>query len=243
MRHKFYLYICAVFVLLASSCDGDDPYEDVIYQQWVTAYLNADKYAFVPDDGVRLTPTREWQQFFPQRDSARVLLGYGILEQPGAKQWNILLVNAQEILTKNMVRYNVADTAAIGSNAIQIRQAFVSGNYLTIEYGMWFDNKSHLLNLVEMPRKTEDGAVQLEFKHNSYGDGLLNWGVGYVAFYIQGLQEKDKPVIDIELSYVDYLGITRTLDLVYDQRVPSSQSTPSVKAVDVNKQSYIPIAN
>ncbi len=243
MRHKFYLYICAVFVLLGSSCSSDDDFEDAIYQQWVTAYLNADKYAFVTDDGVRLTPTREWQQFFPQRDSARVLLGYGILDQPGPKQWNILLVNAQEILTKNMIRYNAADTAAVGSNAIQIRQAFVSGNYLTIEYGMWFDNKAHLLNLVEMPKKTPDGAIHLEFKHNSCGDGLLNWGVGYVAFNIQDLQEKDRPAIDIELSYVDYIGITRTLDLVYDQRVPSSQSTPTVKALDVNNQNYIPIAN
>lgn len=206
---KFYLatvILTALAMFMLQSCLEDNsnsyPYNgsnaNTLFTIGTLKIIDGRDYCFSLDDGSKMYPSdttnihdyelvdgqRVFIQFLPLKESK---LGY---------EYNVKLIQLENILTKDIIPLTEETADSIGNDRINVTELWVTGKYLNIEHQFFHSENPqirHMLNMVinetaEAP-ETEDGYLNLEFRHNAYHDEQRKAGWGIVSFKLEGIEK------------------------------------------------------
>ncbi|MFV0365370.1 MAG: hypothetical protein ACK5JS_02560 [Mangrovibacterium sp.] len=187
--------------LTVSSCNNDDDgYSLDDYVITAATYHQLDgAYYLVNDNGETLWPAASDFMYSSFEDGDRVTVNYTVLgEDPDGYYDYYVSVNGMELmLTKDMVIFDETTTQeqrdTIGSDPIEINNAWIAGDYLTLVFEMPLSYTTHLVNVVDdlALDKTDTGATILELTHNDFdapSTGYFGWGIA--SFNISDLKNQ-----------------------------------------------------
>ena len=149
----------------------------------------------------------------------RVMASCDVLEAVSGKQneYNVRLNDFSGAICKAPVPLHAADAANVGTDGININQAWISGGYLNlyVSYALYqgATKDKHVINLVHDNIRSNSDTLYFEMHHNAHGDSPENtdislydfiFGGRYASFPISDILGTGKPVIHIEWDW--YIG-------------------------------------
>lgn len=216
-----FLFLALIFIPSLQSCLDDD---DKYYLALATFRVAEDEHPyFVLDDGETMYPNN--RLFKKIEDGQRVYVHFDILkEEVEGYDYHIEIRGIVEVLTKDVIVMTDETSNNIGDDPINITGAWFGDGYLNVEFvfmGTSSPEERHMVNLVHNnttganDENTEEGFINLEFRHNAYEDQPLERLRGIVAFKGPFGDEEDKGLIIRYNSIYDgvkYLKINFTSD-------------------------------
>ncbi|WP_291529589.1 NigD-like protein [Bacteroides sp. UBA939] len=194
---KLKLYLAAFTLICLTipalqSCMNDDNSNLRSYLTIGTLnIIEGREYYFDLDDGDKMYPGDTTHVHnYTLIDGQRAFIHFFPLEEdiPGY-EYNAQIVEIENILTKPIIPLTTATADSIGNDRINVINLWITNNFLNIEYQFFHSNnedKKHMLNLVinETPDapSSEPDYINLEFRHNSYGDVQRKLFQGVVSF-------------------------------------------------------------
>lgn len=224
MKMKKIFLLLLLPALAFISCSDDDDYSLDKYWIGLATVENPDNepYFYLRMDNNELMWVAANAYFnYRPRTGQRILADYTILnDQPESSGYDhdIRLNDAYNILTKGIVTINTSQQDSIGNNSIDVRDIWVGGDFLNIEFHYLGNNQRHMLNLVNDTAKIyTDGKTHLEFRHNAFNDAQ-NYAVrGLVSFDLRSL--RNVPLVNNGIELVIHAlerdGQTHTYELTY----------------------------
>lgn len=134
---------------------------------------------------------------FKIEDGDRVYAEFVFLDKSSVQEGTEIKVGyIYKVLTKDVKHLTAENQYEIGDDNIDVTNIWQSGEYLNLLYSFYTDSKTvHYLNMVTVdnPKKTEDGYLYLEFRHNANYDfnqvnGLYN---GLVSFDVDDITKEN----------------------------------------------------
>lgn len=184
MKKVILISITLIGILSFQSCNDPD-YELNEYSiDYALIIPSGDAFYFITDDGLKLFPESTYIPWYYPDDTARVLVNYTLLNasENTAYDYNIFLNDVFEILTKNIIFINPENTDSIGNDQIYLHDAWIQENYFNVDFSFAGGYTEHMVNLVVIEDSITNQPLNLEFKHNAFGDPGEAWLNGIVAF-------------------------------------------------------------
>ncbi|KAA6320777.1 hypothetical protein EZS27_029492 [termite gut metagenome] len=170
-------------------------------------------YYFGLDDGDTMYPVdKSHVPNYKAKDEQRAFVYFDLTEKEvEGYDYNIRVFGIEDILTKNIIPLTEETADSIGDDKINVVSIRLTKEYLTIQFqflGTNNPNKLHMLNLVQNLTIEEDGEyLNLEFRHNAYGDAPLQLGENYVSFKLDDTLIAEKKGVNVRVNTI-YDGIT-----------------------------------
>lgn len=235
-------------VSLMISCDKDDGYS--LNEYWLTTgtVMKTSDYYYVLTDGDKsLWPSASNVDPELLEDSARVLVNYTILgdaESGDMYDFYVKVNSLQNILTKPVFHFN-AETSqevkdSIGNDPIYINNAWITDDYLTVEFEFGGGYAVHYINLVHDTEnaETEKGEIIVELMHNKNGDeyNYKQWGLA--SFELSKLQKEGADSVNILVRSITSSGeynYNEVINYDYSQSEESVNNYKSLKLETMSK--------
>ncbi|MDR0894945.1 MAG: NigD-like protein [Prevotellaceae bacterium] len=167
------------------------------YLAMCTLKLLAERdYYFALDNGDKMYPGDTTLILnYPLVDGQRTIVRFLPLtaNKPGYK-YNVKVIQIENIQSNDIIRLTEENADSIGNDRINVDRAWLSGNYLNIEY-LFYQSKSpqqpHRLNMVVSPATTAADAnyLNLEFRHNACQDEEVVKNVGLISFRLDSVAD------------------------------------------------------
>lgn len=214
-RWLLFLLLPAWMLISFASCSDDDGYS--LNKFWVSFGTvdnpeNNPVFYIDVDNGNRLWVGATPNYNYRPKTGQRILANYTILNdkpQGSGYDHDVVLNRAYNVLTKDIVPITPATQDSIGNDGIAIRDIWISGDHLNIEFGYWGNNKSHMLNLIsDATKEYDDEMLHLEFRHNAYNDTPTFARAGIVSFNLSSIQKQPREgALDLLIHSTDIKGL------------------------------------
>lgn len=199
MNTKIFNFILVSLIVAAlsglASCSNDENYyvEPAFYSTIGSLdknenseyYINSDKNKKLLVENSQLLTNAEI------KEGDRVYSEFTLNEsKPEGYDEAINMLYVYKVLVKDPVKLTDENSAEIADNNIGISSIWSSKNYLNFFFQFLGSGQTkHFINLVTVdnPKKTEDGYLYVEFRHNAYGEASKNAYNGIVSFDITDL--------------------------------------------------------
>lgn len=214
--------LVAALALTFTSCNDDDGYS--LDNYWIgmgtVKKISPDSQPFYIqlDNGDKVWIAATNLPYYNPKDGQRIIANYTILsDEHNDYDHAIKLNGVYQVLTKPVIELTTANADSIGNDPLVITDAWIASDHLNIEFEFLGNSKRHMVNLVqsELFPGTLDVA-KVQFRQNAYGDEEMYRMRGIVSFNIMSLQMYGRSSRNIELTYTNYDGQTKTITLVYD---------------------------
>ncbi|KAA6329042.1 hypothetical protein EZS27_022114 [termite gut metagenome] len=227
---KFFPVISAIlFAFSMQSClsyfDDDEDNELVICPPDTSLaiatikVIDDDNYYFGLDDGNTMYPAdKTLVSNYKAKDGQRAFVYFDLTDKLKVEgyDYNIRVFGIEDILTKNIIPLTEETTDSIGDDRINVVSIRLTKEYLTIQFQLLSannPNKPHMLNLVQnlTIEEDEDGEyLNLEFRHNAYGDAPMQLGENYVSFKLNDALIAGKKGVKVRINTI-YDGIVHKI--------------------------------
>lgn len=191
------LFACLMAPALQSCLDDDDKKYSQLTIGTIEVIEGKDYY-FSLDAGGKMYPGDTTQiNNYPLKSDQRTFVYFDLLDEkvPGY-DYNAIIYRIENILTKDIVRVPSEESEKnVGNDRINITNLWITGDYLNIQYQLYYDeasDKKHLLNVI-LKEQTDlaDGGdyLTLEFRHNAFNEKENKLGSGLVSFKLEKIKE------------------------------------------------------
>ncbi len=208
MGHRFHILAAAIAAAAFLSCEKDST---IFYNE--TTMGNIVDGMFISDYGIGYNVVE--QTCLGKLDTMkRALITCDILAGNDEGTYDIRLKEIASVLTKEPVfKSGIADDEVLGNDAIIVRYAWFSKNYLNIGFDFTFlkgSSRKHLVNLVyDDVRSMDADTLYFTLRHNGYGEVYgktdnFSSGRGYASFPVGILIPEDKKEMPVRISYPWY---------------------------------------
>ena len=197
---------------VACDDDNDDGYWSLYPNALVTVKpVDSESFYMQLNDDITLEPANMKGSPFGAKE-VRALTNYTRLQEKSENYDQLVYVNwIDSILTKPAI--TVAEAEAEGltrQDPVEIVRDWVTiaeDGYLTLRFrAKWEgDNRTpHLVNLVT--GVNPENPYEVQFRHDTNGDGQRIWGDGLVAFRLDGLPDTEGKTVKLKLTWKSFSG-------------------------------------
>lgn len=199
-RKRIHAGMWLLLLVALTSCFGDDVYneEGLYFAIGNVQVIDGKDYYFELDEGSKLYPSDTTAiHDYPIVNNQRAFIYFTLLDESLAGyEYNAVVKHIENILTKDVHRMLPSEQDSIGNDRIDVDEIWLTEDYVNIVYRFYHSNnpeKQHMLNLVingddASDVLSEDGYLQLEFRHNAYNDTPLQGGTGIVSFKLDSIR-------------------------------------------------------
>lgn len=220
------LLVPAMFFLF-QACLDDEAGEYSQLTIGTVRVIEGNDYYFDIDDGTRMYPgDTTYITNYAVVEGQRAFIHFKLLDEkvPGY-DYNALIYRIEDILTKDVYIMPAEKEDSIGDDCIDVTSLWFSGEYLNIQYRLYYDSGSdvkHMLNLVVNGESDgtgdEAGYLTVEFRHNAFGEPYTDLGEGLVSFNLRNITDAagEKKGLNIRVNTM-YDGVQyQTIDFPTD---------------------------
>lgn len=228
------LVMTAILAFVFSSCMDDDGYSlgDFRVSLGNVEKTDGDSYTVALDDGSVLYPSAGFTNGKWFENDQRILINYTILSDKSTsgeqKEHYVKVNDVDKVLAKKIIDMYEAIEDSIANDPIIIYDVWIGGNrWLNFELLFYGDYKTHMINLVQ-PQVAEDDeneAIQLELRHNSYGDSHRYRYYALVSFDLTSLQIESADEVKFVVKSKNYENEIKSFDGVYKYGNSNAEST------------------
>ena len=217
--------ILSIIVLLSTliSCNKKDGYSlgDFIVDIATVKVEGGNTYSIQLDDGTKLWPAASDIRYNP-KDNQRIFINYTLLSAKYGEYDHMIKVNdIWNILTKEIVELTDDNKDEIGNDPIKINYIWVANDFLNIDFFFNYGGgKPHFINLVKTDANSDanEGDIELEFRHNSYGSTSTRLSEGLVSFDLRSLKQDDADSVNLTVKVKDW-DEKKTYNLTYKYNI------------------------
>lgn len=226
MKRLFLIALLFPF-LIACNDNHDNDYQNVLTD--IATVENPDqatKFGLLLDDSTLLWAATSEVPYYRPKDGQRVIVDYSLLtnNRDGKYKYDILINNVYEVLTKGIFNITATTQDSIGNDNINIKDMWIGGNFLNVEFVYPGYNATHYINLVADASKTyTDGKVHLEFRHNANNDypEYNKWGI--VSFNLKSLQTNTTDSVQMVIHTKEFYSGDKKYNITYKFGSESAQ--------------------
>lgn len=167
--------ICIAFIMaVTSSCMNDD--NNGTYYSTIGSLEKADgiNYLIATDSGRKLLISNSTEVAAEAKAGDRLYVEFTFdSEEPQGYDGKIDIFYLYKILVKDPVHLTAENSNEIGDDYIFVSEIWATDKYLNFRFQYFSGgDKTHYINLVTVdePKKTEDGYLYVEFRHNANND-------------------------------------------------------------------------
>ncbi|GAB1416589.1 hypothetical protein MASR2M117_19950 [Paludibacter sp.] len=234
--------------VLLTGCFKDDNYPSDNYWVDIATVENpktkTEFFLRLDDSTLLWTASSRFTNYKP-KDGQRIIANYTVVGDKrgtGLYDYDILLNDVYEVLTKQIFNVTPATKDSIGNDPIYISRIWVGSKYLNIEFYYKGYSNTHFINLVSDTTKTyTDGKIHLDFRHNANNDEPIHQRWGVVSFDISSLKDNAKDSVQLVIHANKPNQTTEeSYNVSYKYKVVSGSS--NVKRSDMIRRfdDYIP---
>ncbi len=217
--------ILSIIVLLSTliSCNKKDGYSlgDFIVDIATVKVEGGNTYSIQLDNGKKLWPAASDIRYNPN-DNQRIFINYTLLSGKYGEYDHMIKVNdIWNILTKEIVELTDDNKDEIGNDPIKINYIWVANDFLNIDFFFNYGGvKPHFINLVKTDANSDanEGDIELEFRHNSYGSTSTRLSEGLVSFDLRSLKQDDADSVNLTVKVKDW-DEKKTYNLTYKYNI------------------------
>lgn len=143
----------------------------------------------------------------------RIMVNYTILgeeknQDNEIEAYYVKINSAKKILTKHILDITPENADSIGNDPVLVKDVWMTDSLLNFKFKYWGSSEVHFINLVKEPGviTPDDQPVELEFRHNSNGDGEDVPFVAYVSFKMNEIQIEGQETVSFVVRATDYEG-------------------------------------
>jgi hypothetical protein len=199
-----------------------------------------DAYTLLLDDGTHLWPAASDVKYAPKSDQ-RVFLNYTILSEKQNKYDHYVRVNdIWNILTKQVIELNAQNKDSIGNDPIKVKEVWVGGDYLNVSFMFNYGGvKPHMINLVRNTLSPDEssGAINLEFRHNSYQSTQTRLYEGFVCFDLKPFRKAGADSVKFSVKVKGANGET-TFDVTYGYNQSVTETVTQMPIPVISSSEY-----
>lgn len=216
--------LCLLVVIpMLLACQDD--HDDVDYRNHYIAMgtvLNPDtitNFSLLLDDTTMIKVDQSAVAYYRPFPGQRIIADFAVLSEYSDTtfDYSVKLYDVYEVLTKGIFNITEITRDSIGNDPVTIKDMWLGGGYLNVEFYYMGYNKTHYLNLVSDSSKTyTDGKIHLEFRHNDNDDypQYNKWGI--VSFKLNSLESDTTNIIDLAVEANEYYYGSRTYYFTYN---------------------------
>lgn len=223
-RYSLIIILSLVAIFTFNSCNNDDGYSLGNYRLDIATVNAIDSesgtFYLKLDNDNTLLPVASNSYYKPQFNK-RVIVNYTLLSDQTGSYDHAIKINAiQDILTKEVIDMTSENEKEIGNDPVKILDLWTGDHFLNIHFGYnTAGEKTHTVNLVrntlDKVTVTSNGAIALEFRHNSNGDPQKYGTKNYAAFDLQPFQTENKDSINFIIKVSDFNNETKEYPITY----------------------------
>lgn len=225
MKRLFLIALIFPFIIACNNHNDDN--ENILTD--IATVENPDqatKFGLLLDDSTCLWVASSEVPYYRPKDGQRIIVNYTKLSENRDTKYqnNILINDVYEVLTKEIFNISPATQDSIGNNNISIKNMWIGGNFLNVEFVYPGYSTVHYINLVADTSKTyTDGKLHLEFRHNANNDypEFNKWGI--VSFNLKPLQANNEDSIQMVIHTKEFYYGDETYNMTYKFGSKSSQ--------------------
>lgn len=221
---KIFILVLSVFLILLidSGCDDNSRSLGNFGIDIATVIPEGDDtYSLLLDNGKRLWPAATTVNYTPSYNQ-RLLINYTILSDKRDGYDHYIKVNdLWEILTKKAIELNSLNEDSIGNDPLKTNAIWVGTDYLNVSFMFNYGGKQpHAVNLVKntlLPETNQD-AIELEFRHNSFDSQSDLLYEGFVCFDLKPLRSLETDSVRLSVKVKEWTDKTKsdTKEMIYD---------------------------
>lgn len=243
---RIFLLAILIPVFIACNKEEENVEQTVVKMGTIENPSQQTNFYLNQDDSTRVWVLNSEIKYYRPKDNQRVIMEYvKLTNKPTGSSYkhDVKLKNVYEVLTKGIFSITSATQDSIGNDPVAIRDMWVTGDYLNVEFIYPGYSKTHFINLVSDTAKADDytdNKVHLEFRHNA-NDDYPSFNIsGVVSFNISSLRKTGVNSVDfvVHTKEFDYSNANKTYSFTYKYgttpvaTVPAKQlAIPARKAV------------
>ncbi|MBB3186405.1 hypothetical protein [Microbacter margulisiae] len=214
-----------LFVLLGflESCSQEDSLsynECVVSLATVEQVVSSKDFLLKLDNDTVLYPVDNVVNTFEPVKLGRVLINYTILgknQANGDYNYAIRLNDATNVVTKEITRFSDVLQDSLGNDPVNVSDCWIGSHFLNIAYSYYGANANHFISLVQIPSIVagQDADINLELRHNAYGDNSKNLYHNVISFDLRSLQLINTLPVKLMLKVKNLKGADTVYSLVY----------------------------
>jgi len=241
---RIFLLAILIPVFIACNKDEEEAEPTVVKMGTIENPSQSTNFYLNQDDSTRVWVLNSDIKYYRPKDKQRVILEYVILtNKPTGSSYNhdVKVKDVYEILTKGIFNITTATQDSIGNDLIAIRDMWVTGDFLNVEFIYPGYSKTHFINLVSDTAKAKtytDNKVHLEFRHNDNNDYPTYNISGIVSFDISSLRATGVNSVDfvVHTKEFDYGNADKSYSFTYKYgTIPSALIPAKQPAMPVRK--------
>lgn len=218
MKRLFFIALLFPF-LIACNDNHDNDYQNVLTD--IATVENPDqatKFGLLLDDSTLLWVAGSEVPYYRPKDGQRIIVDYSLLSENrnGKYKHDVLINDVYEVLTKGIFNITATTQDSIGNDNISIKNMWIGGDFLNVEFVYPGYNATHYINLVADASKTyTDGKIHLEFRHNANNDypEYNKWGI--VSFNLKSLQANTTDSVQLVIHTKEFYYGDEKYDITY----------------------------
>ncbi|WP_026475663.1 NigD1/NigD2 family lipoprotein [Alkaliflexus imshenetskii] len=199
MCRRYLFSLLILFSALLASCSIDNDAEVYYLQLGVVKGNSASTFMIETDGGKILRPV-QYPMNYEISAGKRVLVRYALVSTVEDQVYDhtVRIESIQNVLTKNLIHANETVRDTIGNDPVRIVDAWISKDYLNVEFIFWGYNKPHYFDLVfDSEKQDKPGFIALDFHHNMKNDLSYSQFRGLISFSIEELQDEQLTSIKV----------------------------------------------
>lgn len=214
-----------LFVLLGflESCSQEDSLsynKCVVSLATVEQVVSSKDFLLKLDNDTVLYPVDNVVNTFDPVNLERVLINYTILgknQANGDYNYAIRLNDATNVVTKEITRFSDALQDSLGNDPVNVSDCWIGSHFLNIAYSSYGSSTNDLISLVQLPSTdTEtDTVINLELRHNTYGDNSKNLYNNMISFDLRSLNLTNTLPVKLILKVKNLKETDNIYSLVY----------------------------
>jgi len=231
------IFLLAILIPMFIACnkEEEDVEQTVVKMGTIENPSQQTNFYLNQDDSTRVWVLNSEIKYYRPKDNQRAVLEYVILtNKPTGSSYNhdVELKDIYEILTKGIFSISPATQDSIGNDPVAVRDMWVTGDFLNVEFIYPGYSKTHFINLVSDTAKADDytdNKVHLEFRHNANDDyPSLNIS-GIVSFDISSLRVTGVNSVDfvVHTKEFDYSTADKTYSFTYKYGTMLAATAPA----------------
>lgn len=189
LNMNFIKIVFSVMMIVSmSSCLDDDAAEVAYYYSTIGMVEKAEGDAcyVATDTGKKLLVSNSQDMLSEVSEGDRVYAEFNLTgEKPQGYDDEIWVYYVYKVLVKDPVHLTAANGNEIGDDNVSVSEIWTTDDYLNFRFQFYSGgDKTHYVNLVTVdePKRSEDGYLYVEFRHNANYDSAQYPYNGIVSF-------------------------------------------------------------
>ena len=237
-----YTSLMVIILIGAISCNDREGYSLGEFRVSIATVIPETdmSYYLLLDNGNKLRPSASDVYYKPHANQ-RVIVNYTILSDKLDQYDHYVKINdIWNILTKPIIELNKQNADSIGNDAVKVNDIWIGNHYLNASFAFNYNGfRPHAINMVQNMQvaNTNDGALVLEFRHNSYNSPYNRLLDGFASFDLKPFRKEGMDSIPITIKVRGFNG-DKEFKVMYRYNAPTTYNQIEAAIPNISSNEY-----